>query len=195
MDGKPRLGVYFASSNPEKIAEARLILSRYGIRVRTARIELHEPSVNDQRKVAQAKAAAAFKALGCPALAEDTAVYFNATPGYPGLGTAREFRRLGFKGLLARIRGKARGARFVTMVAYCDSKKSVPKVFIGVLRGRLAARPKRTGRRGMRFPYERIFRPCNSGKLLCEMTAAEKMRISHRSKAFAKFAAWFKSRR
>ncbi|MFH1200146.1 MAG: non-canonical purine NTP pyrophosphatase [Candidatus Micrarchaeota archaeon] len=186
--------VVFASSNPEKLREVHDILSKHGVNAVPIRLDLNEPDLLDQRAIAQAKAQTAFLKLRRPAIAEDTAVYFNATPGYPGVRASREFTRLGFDGLLAKVKGNGRGARFVTMVAYCDSPDSKPMVFAGVLHGRIAQIPKSTGNRGMKFPYERIFRPCGQQKMLCEMSAAHKARISHRSKALARFAKWFKSR-
>ncbi len=158
-------------------------------------MDLHEPALSSPQEISAAKASNAFKILRKPAIAEDTAIYFNAVKNFPGVFAARAFKRLGFGGLLKKIEGKARGAKFVTCVAYCDSPRTPPRVFTGVCRGRVLRAPVPTGVRGMRFPYERIFKPCGSSKPLCQMTDREKSRISHRSKALAKFAAWFKQRR
>ena len=184
----------FASSNPEKIREVSFILRRLGIRVRGRKMDLHEPSSGSSKDIAAAKARNAFRQIRAPVIAEDTAVYFNAVGDFPGIYAARVFKRLGFKGLLAKLEGRPRGATFVTCVAYCDSFKRKPKVFSGTCWGRIARKPERTGKRGMRFPYERIFISSETGKLLCRMTSAEKAKVSHRAKALKKFAAWFKPR-
>lgn len=188
----PRL--YFASSNPEKLKEATFLLAQQGIRARSVRMDLQEPRLDTVEEVAAAKALNAFKKIRKPVLAEDTGVFFRAYPDFPGVYAAYAFRALGFSGLLALLKGRSRGAVFRTALAYCDSASRKPRVFVGECPGTLLKKPAPHGLRGMRFPYERIFVPSGSKKALCAMTAAEKAAVSHRAKAFAKFAAWFNSR-
>lgn len=188
-----RNNIYFASSNPEKIREVKLVLSGMGIKVLGKKIELNEPSLDSPREIAACKARNAFAVIRRPVIAEDTAIYFNAVKNFPGVFAARAFKRLGFTGLLRKIEGRARGAKFVTCVAYCDSIEREARVFTGICRGRILRSPVKIGVRGMKFPYERIFRPCGSRKPLCLMSAVEKARNSHRAKALKKFARWFKA--
>jgi len=79
----------------------------------------------------------------------------------------------------------ARGAEFVSSIAYCDSS-SAPQVFTGRLRGSIALRP--SGQGG--FGFDPIFIPEGAKRTLASMTLAEKCAISHRAAALRALAEW-----
>ncbi len=181
--------IHFASSNPEKIAEARQILGRVRIKVIPAEMELNEIRSEDQERIAIEKAKSAFLAIKKPVIAEDTGVYFNAYVNFPGVFPAFIFKAMGYGGLLRLLRGKDRGAHFKTVVAYHDGKNI--KTFVGICRGTITKAPDSPAFRNQKLPYEAFFIPEGKAKRISRMDKAEKAEFSHRAKALRKFAAWF----
>ncbi|MEE9139852.1 MAG: RdgB/HAM1 family non-canonical purine NTP pyrophosphatase [Alphaproteobacteria bacterium] len=184
-----------ASHNPGKVREIAELLAPYGVEVASARdFGLPEPQESGAsfRDNAEIKARAAATATGLPALADDSGLVVPALGGAPGVQSARwagPERNFGaaMERLERELQGKAeRGAHFVCALSVCWPD-GVCETFEGRVDGRLVWPPR--GTRG--FGYDPVFRPDGFEVTFAEMDPAEKHAISHRARAFAKFAAAF----
>lgn len=136
------------------------------------------------------KARALRDATGIAAIADDTGLEIEALDGRPGVHTAR------YAGPAARHEDNVakifaeladasdRSARFRTVAAavMADGRELVSE---GSVDGRIAERP--AGEKG--FGYDPVFIPDEGdGRTFGEMSAAEKLAISHRGRAFRALA-------
>lgn len=137
------------------------------------------------------KAAAAAKAFGLPALADDTGLEVDALNGAPGVHTARYAGEHADaddnnRKLLHELDGKLlsqRTASFRT-VACLATPQGNTYLFEGSVRGHIGF-----GYRGENgFGYDPVFIVQNCQKTMAELSAAQKNKISHRAKAFEKVA-------
>ncbi|MDP8955722.1 MAG: RdgB/HAM1 family non-canonical purine NTP pyrophosphatase [Actinomycetota bacterium] len=133
------------------------------------------------------KARAAARALGVPAIADDSGIEVEALGGGPGPRSARfagekatdeENLRL----LIERVRHVAKDARSsrYRCVAACvwpDGRETWAEE---TCEGKLIVEPRGTGG----FGYDPIFVPAGSNRTMAELSPEEKHRISHRGKAF-----------
>jgi len=141
---------------------------------------------------ARIKATALARAIGLPAIADDTGLEVDAIDGAPGVYAAR------YAGpdatytdnvakLLRELEGvypALRTARFATVAVACwpDEHEVVAR---GEVEGVIAAAP--AGDHG--FGYDPVFVPTEGdGRTFAQMSAAEKHAVSHRGRAFAALA-------
>jgi XTP/dITP diphosphohydrolase len=181
--------ISFASSNTEKIFEVKKILGEMGIEVWPIETELFELRSEDQEKVAIGKAKTAYSIIKKSAIAEDTGVYFEAYDNFPGTFPSYMFKSLGYAGLLKLLEGKSRKAHFKTIVAFYDGDEL--KTFEGICRGSISEMSDSSQFQNPKLPYEAIFIPDGSKKLLSRFTKEEKNKISHRGKAIRAFGKWY----
>jgi len=130
---------------------------------------------------------------GVPCFADDTGLEVEALNGAPGVYSARyagvegpqELRaKANMNKLLHELAGKTnRRARFRTVIAYIDADNH-SHLFEGVVNGVIIE--KATGNEG--FGYDPIFLPDGYNVTFAQMPLAEKNLISHRARAFRKFA-------
>lgn len=180
-----------ASANPHKIAEVERIWQEIGIGgeiVRGLSWEEVEETGETLEENALLKARAVVRATGIPALADDTGLEVAALGGAPGVRSARYAGenvtyRDNTDRLLREMDGQSlRSARFRTVAALAwPSGRFL--VAEGVLEGRIT----RAARGEGGFGYDPVFEV--GDRTLAEMTAAEKNRISHRSRALRALAA------
>jgi XTP/dITP diphosphohydrolase len=140
------------------------------------------------RENARAKALHYSAVTGLPAVAEDSGLEVAALGGAPGVHSARydgatyeqKFEALYCE--LERRGGRASGARFVCALAY--ARDGVVRFESdGVVEGRIAPAPR--GANG--FGYDPIFYYPPYGRTLAEVSAEEKLAVSHRGQAFRQF--------
>jgi XTP/dITP diphosphohydrolase len=115
---------------------------------------------------------------------EDSGLLIPALNGFPGPFSAFVFRTIGNEGILklmADKHGEERTATFKTVVAFCESSKSKPVLFVGTVEGRIAEEIR--GSSG--FGYDPIFEV--DGRTFGEQSTEEKNNVSHRSRAFKEF--------
>ena len=181
-----------ASHNPGKVAEIDALLSPYGIEaVGAGALGLPEPEETGSTFEANAelKARAAAAASGLPALADDSGLVVPALGGAPGIYSARwagpnkDFR-LAMERVHRELRDKDRRAHFVAVLALAWPDEEIA-IFRGEVHGHLTWPPR--GERG--FGYDPIFVPEGYELTFGEIDPDLKHRISHRARAFAKFAA------
>ena len=181
-----------ASHNPGKVEEITALLRPFGIEtVSAGSLGLAEPEETGDSFEANAalKAHAAADAARLPALADDSGLVVPALGGAPGIYSARwAGPNKDFAAAMARVErelgGGDRRAIFVAVLALAwpDGHE---EVFRGQVAGRLAWPPR--GDKG--FGYDPIFVSDGDTRTFGEIEPAEKHRISHRARAFAKLAA------
>jgi XTP/dITP diphosphohydrolase len=185
-----------ATHNAGKLEELRTLLAPYPVEVVSAKeLGLAEPEETEETFVGNAriKAHAAAKASGLPALADDSGIEVDALGGEPGVHTAdwaalpgggRDFVQAmerTWAALEAAEAKEPRAARFrsTLVLAWPDGHD---EVFEGAVEGRCVW-PMR-GRQG--HGYDPMFQPDGQPLTFAEMDPAEKNRISHRARAFAR---------
>jgi len=188
-----------ATHNAGKLDEIRALLAPWPVEVVAAKtLGLPEPDETEETFVGNAriKAHAAAQASGLPALADDSGIEVDALGGAPGVHTAdwaaapggRDFVQAMVRtwtALESAAAPEPRTARFrcTLVLAWPDGHD---EIFEGAVEGRCVW-PMR-GRQG--HGYDPMFQPDGqpTGQPLtfAEMDPAEKNRISHRARAFAR---------
>ena len=189
--------IVVASGNQGKVREIEMLLKNLAIRTLSLEDFPNAPAVLEDKGTLEGNALKKAREIaeftGLPAIADDTGLEVDALNGRPGVLSARYAgpesnsdanRAL----LLSELDGlEERSARFRTVAAFVDDDEV--HVFDGTCEGVIAIAER--GEYG--FGYDSIFVPENDTRTFAEMTAEEKNRVSHRSKAFQKFAAFVRS--
>jgi XTP/dITP diphosphohydrolase len=178
-----------ASHNPGKVDEIVALLAPFDAAVvAAASLGIPEPEETGNTFEANAalKARAAVEAAGLPALADDSGLVVPALGGAPGIysarwaGPAKNFR-VAMERVNRELGDGDRSASFVAVLALAWPDGHV-EVFRGEVSGTLTWPPR--GDRG--FGYDPMFIPVGGALTFGELDPAEKHRISHRARAFAK---------
>jgi XTP/dITP diphosphohydrolase len=193
-----------ATHNPGKLAEMRELLAPYQIEAISAGdMGLHEPEETGTtfRDNARIKAAAAAKASGLPAFADDSGLAVDALDGAPGVLSARwAGPDKNFRAAMATIEEKLRErgatspdrrtAHFVSALCVAWPDGHV-EGFEERVNGTLVWPPR--GDQG--FGYDPMFLPDGHARTFGEMSSEEKhglpprgKGLSHRARAFLKLA-------
>jgi len=178
-----------ASHNPGKVEEIAALVTPFDVAVvAAASLGIPEPEETGDTFEANAalKASAAVAESGLPALADDSGLVVPVLGGSPGIysarwaGPARDFR-IAMERVQRELGDGDRGATFVAVLALAwpDGHS---ELFRGEARGTLTWPPR--GDRG--FGYDPMFVPLGGTLTFGEMDPAEKHKISHRARAFAK---------
>ncbi|MBM3527515.1 MAG: RdgB/HAM1 family non-canonical purine NTP pyrophosphatase [Alphaproteobacteria bacterium] len=194
-----------ATHNPGKLAEMRDLLAPYGVdAVSAGELGLSEPDETGTtfRANARIKAAAAAKASGQPAFADDSGLAVDALDGEPGIYSARwagpdkDFRAAmnEVQTRLMKVGAKAperRRAHFVSALCVAWPDGHIEEFEATV--GGIVVWPPR-GDKG--FGYDPLFLPDGYTRTFGEMPSEEKhglpphgLGLSHRARAFVKLAA------
>ena len=178
-----------ASHNIGKVEEIAALLAPFAIdTVSAGALGMSEPEETGASFEANAalKAKAAAAASGLPAIADDSGLVVPALGGAPGILSARwagpdkDFR-VAMERVQRELGERDRSARFVAVLALAWPDGGL-ELFRGEAAGRLVWPPR--GERG--FGYDPIFVPTGGAETFDEMEPAEKHKISHRARAFAK---------
>jgi XTP/dITP diphosphohydrolase len=196
------LRLVLATRNKHKVSEISAILADAGAPVELVGLENFPgaPEVDEtgetleENAVLKARSAADF--TGLAAAADDTGLFVDALGGEPGVKAARysgegatyESNNKKLLAALADVPPEKRTAKFSCVVALIVPGRP-PLTFRGELPGKIIAAPRGTNGSG----YDPIFVPDGSGPTFAEMESGEKNRISHRSAAFRRLAAFLKS--
>jgi XTP/dITP diphosphohydrolase len=187
-----------ATSNRDKAAEMTALLDGLLLTLMTRGEFADLPEVDETSNTfmgnAVLKAEAVCRTTGFPALADDSGLCVDALGGAPGVLSARYAGPLATYAdnnakLLDALKGvpeEKRTARFVCAVAVARPGRAT-ETFEGVCEGEIATAP--DGDRG--FGYDPLFRV--GGLTYARMDPAEKARVSHRARAFAKARDWLGS--
>jgi len=175
-----------ASHNPGKVDEIVALLAPFDVAAASLGIPVPEETGNTFEANAALKARAAVEAAGLPALADDSGLVVPALGGTPGIysarwaGPAKNFR-VAMERVNRELGDGDRSASFVAVLALAWPDGHV-EVFRGEVSGTLTWPPR--GDRG--FGYDPMFIPVGGALTFGELDPAEKHRISHRARAFAK---------
>lgn len=203
----PALTFYLASGNAHKVAELETLAraSALDVAILSARavggmppvVEDAGTFVGNARKKARALRAKLPSGAGAWALADDSGLCVDALDGHPGVESAyyagpqgdaaANLRKL--TDVLRDVPEARRGAQF-HCVLFAVGPAGEEQVFEGVCPGRLV----RTPRGGAGFGYDPLFVPEGSALSFAELGEAEKNRLSHRARAWAKLAEWVRGR-
>ncbi|OIO25063.1 hypothetical protein AUJ14_04920 [Candidatus Micrarchaeota archaeon CG1_02_55_22] len=175
----------FATTNEGKVIEAVRVLSSFGVSVEHAAVDVPEPKTLDLEETIRAKAEIAFNLVGEPVVVEDTGLFLDAYPNFPGTYTKYSVQTIGLPGILKLLEGKPRGAEFRTAVALASADGVF--VFWGSVRGTISE--SFAGDSHVKLPFDSVFIPEGSAKTFAEM-GAEKDADSHRARAFRALGEW-----
>ena len=182
--------ILFATSNHQKVAQARLALPDFEVEQLDADVfEIKSLSLDE---TIERKAIDTFALVKKPVVVEDTCLFFNAYENFPGTYSKFCYQTLGLDGLLKLLEGKDRKATFVSSVAFIEQGMNKPIVFTGEIKGRISEKP--VGEIIYKMPYATIFIPSGSNKTFNELTSEEKNAVSHRGIAFRKLGEWLKKK-
>ena len=178
-----------ASHNPGKVEEISALLAPFAIdAVSAGALGVAEPEETGDSFEANAalKAKAAADASGLPAIADDSGLVVPALGGAPGIysarwaGPAKDFR-VAMQRVHRELGDRDRSARFVAVLALAWPDGDL-ELFRGEVAGKLVWPPR--GERG--FGYDPMFVPEGGVATFGELDPAQKHRVSHRARAFAK---------
>jgi XTP/dITP diphosphohydrolase len=178
-----------ASHNQGKVDEITALLAPFAINtVSAGALGIAEPEETGDSFEANAalKAKAAVDASGLPAIADDSGLVVRELGGAPGIysarwaGPAKDFG-VAIQRVHRELGDRDRGARFVALLALAWPDGDL-ELFRGEVAGKLVWPPR--GERG--FGYDPIFVPEGGVETFGETDPAQKHRVSHRARAFAK---------
>lgn len=194
--------IVLATRNEGKAAELKELLHGAAARLTSLRdhrpIELPSEDGSTYRENALLKARAVHRALGAPALGDDSGLEVDALQGAPGVHSARfagrdADDRANNECLLRALDGvppERRTARFRCVLALVDGSKE-PLVVEGVCPGRILEAP----RGGGGFGYDPLFLPDGERSTFAELPADRKNALSHRARAARLFLKKFRAGR
>lgn len=174
--------VTLVTSNESKVKEAKGILK--GWNVLHMDVDVPEIKTISMEETIVKKAKTAYAIVKKPVLVEDTGLFLDAYPQFPGTYTKFCIKLLGMDGFLKLLEGKTRTAKFETWLAWYDGRQL--RVFQGVSKGRISEKVSLKAAE-KKLPYDSIFIPDGDGRSYSEMTKDEKAKTSHRAAAFLNF--------
>lgn len=179
----------FVTGNPGKAREVSHVLEEYGVALEVVAADLPERRGDRVEEIARDKALAASQILGRPLIVEDTGLFLEAYPDFPGPLSKWVVQRIGIAGVLRLLEGRSREAHFRSALAYLEPAGR-PQVFSGVAAGTLRSDPARAGEASL--PYDPVFAPSEGdGRVYSEMELDEKLALSSRGRAARAFAEWW----
>ena len=125
------------------------------------------------------------KKTGKAVALEDTGLFFEAYPDFPGAMPKFIFEKIGYDGIMRLLKDKNRNAYFKTVAAYCEPGHE-PILFEGVMRGKITERVYNEDKDAM--SYDRIFIPEGYDVTISDMEMETKNSFSQRAQAFKKLA-------
>jgi XTP/dITP diphosphohydrolase len=189
---KPSLRIYFATTNKNKLDEAKKILNNFDIELEMLPEKKREIQSDRLEEIAEVSAREIAETLKIHVVTEDSGMFVQDLNGFPGPYSAYTFKTIGCRGILDLMRDRMdRTARFEAVVAYCGWMQTA-KSFVGFVQGNLSREAR--GKNG--FGFDPIFIPSEGdGRTFAEMPLEKKNLYSHRARAFRKFGEWFQSHR
>lgn len=182
--------VIFATQNINKFNEARIVFAKHGLAAAMLKLETVEIQSDNLETIAKKRAADAIQKYGLPIIVEDAGLSVQALNGFPGPYAAYVYKTIGNQGLLKLMENvDIRNAYFESVVAFHAPNQKEPLCFHGRVEGEITRETRGVGG----FGFDPVFMPLKSnGKVFAEMSLEEKNLLSHRARALAKFAEWYK---
>ena len=183
--------IMIATSNAHKVKEFKTMLEPLGYQVKSLldldeSIDIEENGTTFAEN-ARIKAKAIYDLLHIEVLADDSGLCVDAMDGAPGIYSARFMGHdtaydVKNRYIIEQCEGTERGWAFVCAIAYID-KAGNDYVFEGEVRGSVAHEI--VGAEG--FGYDPIFYYEPFKTTLANVSEEQKNKVSHRSRALAKF--------
>lgn len=174
--------IRFVSSNPNKIAEVRAILTPIGIDVVPAPIKIEELQTEDVKSLVADKLIKAFQKIGRPLFVEHTGLYINGLNGLPAGLTQIFWDKLNADNFASMVGNFADpGMTAKTVLGYCDGRQL--HFFEGSIKGTAPKIPAGD----QRFQWDCVFIPDGETQTFAEL-GGKKNEISMRRKALDHFA-------
>ena len=167
--------LYFATSNENKLQEAREVL---GEELQQIVLDVEEVQSMDEEFVALSKLRAAKKHVNKPFFVEDVSLRAQALNGLPGPFIKYFVKNLSRKELVDTLQGPAQA---VCTLAYWDGADE--HVVQGVIDGAIVAP------RGEGWGFSALFEHEQLKKTFAEFSEEERLRYTHRSVALRKLQA------
>jgi len=172
------------TTNKHKFEEITDILKPFSIELSWLNRKYDEDNDYAIQEIAKMAAKKLADELKTPIVLEDTGLFLEAYPGFPGPGPKFAINTLGYKGFFKLLQGESPNAYFQTFAAYCEPGKE-PLTFEGRMDGYFIDEIRNPNKDMM--PYDHFFVPKGYGnKTLSEISMQEKSSISQRGEAFRK---------
>ncbi|MDN4594358.1 non-canonical purine NTP pyrophosphatase [Polycladomyces subterraneus] len=178
----------FATQNEGKLAEAKRVLSRFGIEVIGLPVDLWEPSSGEIETVTLEKLRQIRRMGYDRVMVDDAGIFFAAYDHFPGVLTKRVFDRIGYRGVRKLLEGEDRTAWFEGCIAV--SWDGETGVFAARTSGRILDPIPDDIRPEPGLPFNPIFIPDGETRVLGAMTPEEQMKYSYRCRALEQMAEW-----
>jgi len=185
------MALAFITTNKHKFAEVQDILAPFGLEIEHLSLEYEENHDSSMEEIARQAAKKLSAELQRPLMLEDTGLFFEAYPQFPGALPKFVFNTLGYKGIMKLLAGEERGAYFKTVAAYGGPGQE-PKLFAGLMRGTITEEV--FDEDGDFMPYDRIFIPEGQTQTISRLSMAEKNSFSQRAQAFQKLAEYLQEK-
>ncbi len=181
--------ILFATGNENKIVEAREVLESLGHTVEGLVIDGKRPNFDEPKElglegVAESKIRQALDLIkaselqGRAILVEDSGIFLDAFPEWPGAQSSDVEKEIGLEGIIDRVNESGNSGAEYRAVAILSNGSQVWKSQ-GICRGKISDRPR--GSNG--FGYDPIFIPEEGGGgTFGELGKEIKNQISHRKK-------------
>jgi XTP/dITP diphosphohydrolase len=190
------LRLVLATRNEHKLRELGRMLDGIALQPLPEHVMLPPEDGDTFAANALGKAHASARALGRPAIADDSGIEAEALGGAPGIRSARYAGPAATdEENLAKLRAEAPAGsrlRYVCVMAYAEPGGE-ERTFEGACGGTLAAEARGSGG----FGYDPAFLPDDvaDGRTMAELTDAEKDAISHRGRAARALLGWLREAR
>ncbi len=181
----------FATTNEEKLKEAKLALAPFGHEVEGRSFSFYEPTEGVMEDIAKIKLSQIDNDVDAPVFVDDSGIFFEAYPNFPGILTRRIFNLIGYKGIDKLLKNENRNAYFHGVIAF--KWKNQIELFEGKTNGKIIDQIPYHLPLHVDFPFDPIFLPEGSAKVFGEMTIEERVAYSYRKKALEKLGMWMQS--
>ncbi|WP_339062832.1 non-canonical purine NTP pyrophosphatase [Tepidibacillus marianensis] len=178
----------FATTNPEKLDEAKIALAPFGHEVEGRDFPFNEPMEGTLEEIARYKLEQVKEEGEYPIFVDDSGIFFNSYPQFPGILTKRIFHLIGYKGIDKLLDGESRKAYFQGVIAV--KWKGKMKVFQGTTMGEIVSEIPIYLPNDLRFPFDPIFIPEGDIQVLGDMTLERRVYYSYRRKALEALGQW-----
>jgi XTP/dITP diphosphohydrolase len=181
----------FLTGNSGKLVEAQTLLGPLGWEIQSFEVDgkvpdIIEPQSDNLTTVALAKIAQGVELLASQnrleesLLVEDSGLFIDALPEFPGVYSAHVLQSVGCNGIL-RLLDDERSAHFLTVAALWTGE--AVEIFVGRCDGSISVEIRGTDG----FGYDPIFIPNESQgtRTFAEMSNEEKSTFSHRGRALS----------
>jgi len=178
----------FITTNPEKLEEAKLALAPFGHEVEGRDFPFIEPIEGTLEEIAKYKLHQISEEIEYPVFVDDSGIFFQSYPKFPGILTKRIFQLIGYKGIRKLLDGESHNAYFQGVIAV--KWKGQTNVFQGVTNGRILQEIPSNLPSDLRFPFDPIFIPDGCEQVLGDMSLEQRVHYSYRRKALELLGQW-----